>query len=285
MRVAVAESGDAAARVAAGLVERFIVASPSPALGLATGATMQGIFAELVRRHREQALSFAGVHAYLLDEYLDLDRHDPRAYRNVAHRLLVRHVDMGPDAVRGPNPHASDLVAECARYEQRVREASIGLQLLGIGSNGHIAFNEPGSPLEGTTRVVALSEQTRADNARFFPEGRSVPARAITQGIATILAAADLVLVACGEHKAEAVARALEGPVTEQVPASAIQLHPTATVLLDPGASSGLSRSILAAARGPVARAVSRDAGRSSRGRRPRAASTCAPGRRRRRER
>ena len=241
MRIIVAESGDAAARVAADLVERFIVASPSPALGLATGATMQGIFAQLVRRHREQALSFAGVHAYLLDEYLDLDRHDPCAYRNVAYRLLARHVDIAPNAVRGPNPHASDLVAECARYEQQVRQASIGLQLLGIGANGHIAFNEPGSPVDSTTRVVALSDKTRADNARFFPAGQPVPARAITQGIATIGAAAKLLLVACGEQKAEAVTRAVEGPVTEQVPASSIQLHPRVTVVLDPPAASFLS--------------------------------------------
>ena len=242
MKVVVAESADAAERVAADLVERFIVTSPSPALGLATGATMQGVFAELVRRHREQALSFAGVHAHLLDEYLDVDRHDPCAYRNVVHRLLARHVDIGPDAVRGPNPHASDLEAECARYEQQVRQASIGLQLLGIGTNGHIAFNEPGSPLDSTTRVVELSERTRADNARLFPAGRPVPARAITQGVATIGAAAELVLVACREHKARAVAAAVEGRVTEEVPASAIQLHPRVTVVLDLPAASLLSR-------------------------------------------
>ena len=202
MKVVVAESADAAERVAADLVERFVSASTSPALGLATGATMQGVFAELVRRQREKGLSFAGAHAYLLDEYLDLDRRDPCAFSNVACRLLAGHIDIGPGAVRGPNPHAADLDAECARYEREVRDAKIGLQLLGIGSNGHIAFNEPGSPLDSTTRVVELSERTRADNARFFPAGRPVPARAITQGVATIGAAAKLVLVACGEHKA-----------------------------------------------------------------------------------
>ena len=241
MKVVVAESGNAAGRVAADVVERFVSASMSPALGLATGETMQGMFSELARRHREQGLSFAGVHAHLLDEYLDLDRHDPCAYRNVAHRLLARHVDIGPDAVHGPNPHAADLDAECARYEREVRDAKIGLQLLGIGSNGHIAFNEPGSPVDSTTRVVELSERTRADNARFFPAGKPVPARAITQGIATIGAAAKLVLLACGEHKADAVARAVEGPVTVDVPASAIQLHPNVTVVLDPPAASFLS--------------------------------------------
>ena len=203
---------------------------------------MQGVFAELVRRQREKGLSFAGAHVYLLDEYLDLDRRDPCAYRNVARRLLTGHLDIGPDAVHGPNPHAADLDAECARYEQQVRDAKIGLQLLGIGSNGHIAFNEPGSPLDSTTRVVELSERTRADNARLFPAGQLVPARAITQGIVTISAAAKLLLVACGEHKAEAATRAVEGPVTEQVPASAIQLHPRVTVVLDLPAASRLSR-------------------------------------------
>ena len=202
---------------------------------------MEAVFVELVRRHREQGLSFARVGAYLLDEYLDVAHDDRCAYRNVVHRLLAGQVDMGSGAVHGPDPQALDVVAECARYERQVREASIGLQLLGIGSNGHIAFNEPGSPLDSATRVVELSEQTRADNARFFGAGRPVPARAITQGIATIGAAARLVLVACGEHKANAVARALEGPVTAEVPASALQLHPKVVVVLDRQASSGLA--------------------------------------------
>lgn len=243
MRVVVSESAAAAARVVADLVERFMISARRPALGLATGETMEAVFAELVRHHREQGLSFARVHAYLLDEYLDLDHDDRSAYRNVVHRLLANEVDMGPGAVDGPNPQALDVTAECARYERQVREASIGLQLLGIGANGHIAFNEPGSPLDSTTRVVELSEQTRADNARFFPAGQSVPARAITQGIATIAAAQELVLAACGEHKADAVARAVEGPVTSEIPASALQLHPRVTVVLDRWASSGLARS------------------------------------------
>lgn len=204
---------------------------------------METVFAELVRRHREQGLSFARVQVYLLDEYLDLGHDDGSAYRNVVHRLLAGQVDMGSSAVHGPNPQPLDVTAECARYERQVVAASIGLQLLGIGANGHIAFNEPGSPLDSVTRVVELSEQTRADNARFFPTGRAVPTRAITQGIATIGAAAQLVLVAYGEHKADAVARAVEGPVTAEIPASALQLHPRVTVVLDRWAASELARS------------------------------------------
>ena len=175
MRVVVAESADAAGRAAADLVARFITASPSSALGLATGETMEAVFAELVRRHHEQGLSFVGVDAYLLDEYVGLERCDPCAFRGVVHRLLAHHVDFRLGAVHGPDPAAADLDVECARYERQVRAASIGLQLLGIGSNGHIAFNEPGSPRDSTTRVVELSDQTRADNARFPPPPPASP--------------------------------------------------------------------------------------------------------------
>ena len=237
-----AEHRRGAADAAADIVERYVKGSRPAGLGLATGATMEALFAELARRHSQHGLSFADVEAYLLDEYIGLDPCDPCAYRNVAHRLMVRGVGLPLGALHGPDPAAPDLAAECARYEQEVRAAPIELQLLGIGTNGHIAFNEPGSALDSTTRVVMLSEQTRSDNARFFPGGQPTPAQAITQGIATILAATELVLIACGRHKAEAVARAVEGPVTAAVPASAIQLHPEVTVVLDPPASTGLCR-------------------------------------------
>ena len=226
---------------AADVVERFVATSDSPALGLATGQTMEGLFAELVSRYRRQRLSFRFVKAYLLDEYVGLDPYDPNTYRSVVHRLFTRHVDLDRASLHGPDPRAPDLGAECGRYEEEVRAASIGLQILGIGSNGHIAFNEPGTPFDGVTRVVELSEQTRDDNARFFPAGQPVPAQAMTQGIATILAASELLLLACGARKAGAVARALEGPVCDAVPASAIQLHSNVTVVLDPSAAQDLS--------------------------------------------
>lgn len=242
MEILVAADRVGAARLVADIVESYVRGSKRPRLGLATGATMEALFTELARRHRDRGLSFADVEAYLLDEYIGLGPGDLCSFRSVVHRLLTRHVDLRPDAVHGPEPAAADLGAECARYEREVRQAEVGLQLLGIGSNGHIAFNEPGSPLDSATRVVALSDQTRADNARFFPRGQSVPTRAITQGIATISAAGHLVLLACGRHKAAAVARALEGPVTCDAPASAIQLHPSVTVVLDSPASAGLAR-------------------------------------------
>ena len=238
-----ADDADRVAQEAADIVERFVSASESPALGLATGGTMEGLFAELVRRHRRRGLSFGAVDAYLLDEYVGLDRCDPNAYRSVVRRLFACRVDLEIGSLHGPDAQAPSLGAECARYERKVRAASIGLQVLGIGSNGHIAFNEPGTPFDSVTRVVELSRRTRGDNARFFPVENPVPARAITQGIATILAASELLLLACGAGKASAVARAVEGPITEALPASAVQLHSNVTVLLDPPAARGLSTS------------------------------------------
>ena len=243
MRIIVSNDPDSVVQEAAGIVERSVSASESLALGLATGGTMEGLFAELVSRYRRQSLSFRAVDAYLLDEYVGLDRCDPNTYRSVVRRLFARHVDLDSGSLHGPDPHAPNLGAECVRYEQEVKAASIGLQILGIGSNGHIAFNEPGTPFDSVTRVVELSGQTRDDNARFFPAGHSVPTQAMTQGIATILAASALLLLACGVDKASAVARAIEGPITDAVPASAIQLHSNAAVVLDPLAAQSLSMS------------------------------------------
>ena len=240
MRIIVADGPDGVVRRAADIVERFVSTSESRALGLATGQTMEGLFAELVDRHR-QGLSFRAVDAYLLDEYVGLELGDPNAYRSVVGHLFAQHVDLDDGSLHGPDPRAPDPDAECARYEREVRDASISLQILGIGSNGHIAFNEPGTQFDSITRVVELSEQTRSDNARFFVAGHSVPTRAMTQGIATILAASKLLLVAFGAGKASAVAQAVEGPVSGAVPASAIRLHPNVTVVLDPLASQQLT--------------------------------------------
>ena len=241
MRIESVPDSGAAAQRTADIVERFVDTAATAALGVATGATMEAPLAEIARRHRVGRLNLARTAVYLLDEYVGLKPSDRCAYRSVVERLLVRDTGMRPEAVYSPDPHAPDLRAECDRYEQQVRQARIGLQLLGIGTNGHIAFNEPGSPFASTTRVVRLSSQTRADNAPFFLHGDAPPVEAITQGIDTILAAGALLLVAVGEHKAHAVSLAIEGPVTESVPASAIQLHSDVTIVLDSSAASLLS--------------------------------------------
>ena len=236
----VARDGDELAALAADAVQDGLRDAAAPLLGLATGGSVAGLYGELIRRHRQGGLSFTAVRAFLLDEYLGLPADHPKAYRNVIRRLLADHVDFDPSAVAGPDPQATDLRAECARYD-RLLAGGVDLQILGIGRNGHIAFNEPGSSLDGTTRVVVISDATRRDNARFFDRPNQVPRRAITQGIGTIRRARCLLLVAAGESKSGALQAALEGPVTTEVPASALQLHPQVTVVADRAAASALS--------------------------------------------
>ena len=251
LRLLVARDAGELSALAADVVHDVLSRSPAPVLGLATGGSVAGLYAELIRRHQRDGLSFAGVRAFLADEYLGLPADHPQAYRNVIRRLLADHVDLAPGAVAGPHTAAPDLAAECARYDRllaaecarydRLLAAGVDLQVLGIGRNGHIAFNEPGSSLTGSTRVVTISEQTRRDNARFFGDPADVPRRAITQGIGTIRRAAHLLLVAAGESKAIALRAALEGPVTTAVPASALQLHQNVTVVADQAAASALA--------------------------------------------
>ncbi len=245
MRVVVAASRQAATSEAAGLVERFVrdgdACTQTLGLGLAVGETMRPLFAELVRRHRHCGLSFASVDAYLLDEYVGLRPGDPQLFSEITKKQFVEHSDIGVSSFHCPNPNAADLHAERARYERVVRDAHVGLQLLGIGLNGHIGFNEPGSTADSVTRVVELSEQTRIANAANFPDRQAVPTLAITQGISTIMSANRLVLMAFGSKKANIVARALQEPATPKVPASVIRSHPDVTVLLDQPAASSLS--------------------------------------------
>jgi glucosamine-6-phosphate deaminase len=160
----------------------------------------------------------------------------------VIRRDFVEHVDLPDVHVFGPDGGAEDLQAEAQRYEAAVRDARVDVQLLGLGANGHIGFNEPGSALDSRTRVVTLTEQTRGDNARFFDDLEAVPRQAITQGLTTICAAQRIVLLVLGERKAEALRDALEGPVDAACPASVLQTHPDAHVLADPAATALLSR-------------------------------------------
>ena len=241
MQVFIAADAAAAAEKAADMVENVVRARSRPRIGMATGSTMVGIYRSLVDRYQAGALSFAGTSVFLLDEYAGLDPEHPQAFRNVIRKGLSDLVDLSGDAVFGPDGKATDLEAEARRYDQLVSEAPIDIQLLGIGSNGHIAFNEPGTPFEAPSSVVALSEQTRRDNARFFSSKDEVPRQAITQGIGTILQARRILLVALGAHKARPIRDAVEGPVSIETPASAIQLHADVSVVLDAEAASLLS--------------------------------------------
>lgn len=226
------EGGEVAARELA----RVIAARESPVLGIATGSTPQTTWRALADR----GLDLGRARAFALDEYLDIADGHPESYRAVVDREVVAPLGMDRAHVRTPGDDGKDEDAP-ARYERDIAAAGgVDVQVLGIGTNGHIAFNEPGSSLASRTRIARLTEQTRRDNARFFDTPDDVPTLCITQGIGTILEARRIVLIAYGEGKAAAVAAALEGPVTAAVPGSALQLHRDVTVVLDQAAASSL---------------------------------------------
>ena len=228
--------------LAADAVEAVVRSGPGAVLGLATGSSPLKVYDELVRRHVHDGLSFAGVRAFMLDEYVGLPVDHPQRYRNVIETEIASRVDFAPGAVQGPDGNAQDLVAACAAYEESIAGAGgVDLQILGIGTDGHIAFNEPGSSLASRTRIKTLTAQTREDNARFFGDDvERVPRHCLTQGLATIMSARHLVLLATGKGKAEAVHQLVEGPVSAMWPATIMQMHPHATVLVDDAAASRL---------------------------------------------
>ena len=241
MEVVILPSRQEIAELAAAAVVRLLTDKPDAVLGLATGSSPLGVYAELIRRCQAGDVSFARARGFLLDEYVGLPAGHPQAYRSVIRRELEERVDFAPGAVTGPDGSADDIAAACSAYEESIRAAGgVDLQLLGIGTDGHIGFNEPGSSLASRTRIKTLTEQTRADNARFFASPDEVPRHVVTQGLGTISDARHLVLLATGETKADAVAAMVEGPVTAFCPASVLQLHPHASVLLDDAAASGL---------------------------------------------
>jgi glucosamine-6-phosphate deaminase len=242
MEVVILPDADAIGRLAADIVEAALRQADRPVIGLATGSSPLTTYGELVRRHRVNGLSFAHATTFLLDEYVGLPPNHPQRYRAVIEQELTGSVNIPAAAIQAPDGNAADIPRECANYEAAIVEAGgIDLQLLGIGSDGHLAFNEPGSSLASRTRIKTLTNRTRQDNARFFGSLDEVPQHVITQGLATILAARHLLLLASSHTKATAILDAIEGPVTASCPASILQLHPHATVLLDASAASRLA--------------------------------------------
>lgn len=242
MEVVITTTVEDAGRVVADVITQALRGG-ARVLGLATGSSPLAAYRELARRHREEGLSFAGVRAFLLDEYVGLPASHPQSYARVIRDELVDAVDLDPGHVHGPAGDAADPLAEARRYDEALRAAGpVDLQVLGIGVNGHLGFNEPGSSLTSRTRVKTLTARTRQDNARFFTGADAVPRHVLTQGLGTITEARHLVLTASGEHKAVAVAAAVEGPVTASCPASVLQLHPHVTVVVDEAAAAGLAQ-------------------------------------------
>jgi len=241
MEVLIQKDEQAAAKLVAALVARALRARPGLVLGLATGRTMEAVYAELVRLHGEEDLDFSMCRTFNLDEYVGLHPEDPNSYRYFMNTRLFKHVNIDLKNTNVPDGVASDLKEECRRYERRIEESGgIDLQLLGIGVAGHIGFNEPLSALRSRTREKALTPTTIRQNAELFGSPDRMPKRGITMGVGTILESRSCLLLATGAAKARIVAKAVEGPVTAMVSASALQIHPQCRVVVDEAAASEL---------------------------------------------
>ncbi|WP_449278273.1 glucosamine-6-phosphate deaminase [Leucobacter sp. GX24907] len=245
MHVVIVQDPAEVARTAADLMASVIrerAAEGIPAvLGLATGSTPEGTYAELARRVEDGSLDTAGVQAFALDEYAGLSADHPASYRAFVEQRVTKPLRLDPARVHVPDGTAEDLDAACADYERLIAEVDgVDLQLLGIGGNGHLGFNEPASAFDSRTRVKTLAPRTRIDNSRHFDSLEEVPTHCITQGLGTIRDAKRLLLVAQGLEKADAVARMVEGPVTSICPATVLQFHPAVTVIVDRAAASRL---------------------------------------------
>lgn len=241
MEIILVESEKTGALLAARLIARQIRLKPDAVLGLATGATPVPIYAELVRMHREEGLSFRRVTTFNLDEYVGLPPDHFASYRRYMQEHLFGKVDLLPEKTHVPDGMARDITACCADYEERIRRVGgVDLQLLGLGQDGHIGFNEPSSSLASRTRLKTLTPHTLAANRPGFPPGQEVPRHVLTMGVGTIMEARRCLLVAFGPRKSTAVARMVEGPLTAMVPASILQMHPVATVIVDGEAARDL---------------------------------------------
>ncbi len=241
MEVIIQPNEEAAASLVARVTARELRSNPNLVLGLATGSTMERVYRDLVRLHTEEKLDFSLCRTFNLDEYVGLFPSDPNSYRHYMNQHLFRHVNVDPRNTYLPNGLATDLDEECRRYEATIqRFGGIDLQLLGIGKAGHIGFNEPLSALNSRTRVKALTPTTLKQNAPFFGGEEHMPRRAITMGVGTILECRRCLLLATGESKAEVIAKAVEGPITSMISATALQLHRRCTVVVDEAAASKL---------------------------------------------
>jgi glucosamine-6-phosphate deaminase len=242
MEVLILPDTGAIGRLGADAIAALLQRKPTAVLGLATGSSPLAIYDEVAARCDAGLVSFRAARGFTLDEYVGLPPEHPERYRTVIDTVLVSRVDFAPDAVQGLDGEAADIPAACADYEHAIRDAGgVDLQILGIGTDGHIAFNEPGSSLASRTRIKTLTRQTRIDNARFFGgDIESVPTHCLTQGLATIMEARHVIVVATGRSKAEAVHHLVEGAVSALWPATILQHHPHVTVLLDDAAARRL---------------------------------------------
>ena len=241
MEVIILDSYEEISRAAAQIVAETVHNKPNAVLGLATGSTPLGLYKELARMHKEEGLDFSQVTTFNLDEYVGLPPSHEQSYHYFMYENFFKHINIPLENTHVPSGISDNYQVFCEWYERRIKECGgIDLQVLGIGSDGHIAFNEPTSSLGSRTRIKTLARQTIEDNSRFFDKHEDVPVYAITMGVGTILEARKLMLLANGKGKAAAVAAAVEGPVASMITASALQLHRDSVVLVDRDAAGQL---------------------------------------------
>ncbi|MBS3798748.1 glucosamine-6-phosphate deaminase [Pseudoalteromonas sp. BDTF-M6] len=242
MQIVILKDATAVAHYGGELFAAQLKKQPASVLGLATGSTPVTLYQNLIKLNQQGDITFAQAQSFNLDEYLGLPGEHPQSYRYFMNQQLFNHIDIDINNTHVPPGNADDPIAACEQYERQIAEAGgIDLQLLGIGRNGHIGFNEPSSGLTSRTRVKTLTKATIADNARFFAEGEYQPHLSITMGIGTILDAKKVVLLATGESKAAAIAATVEGPLSAACPASALQMHQNAVLVIDEAAASKLA--------------------------------------------
>jgi len=243
MRVIISKNYEEMGKKAAEIVAERLRKKPDLVLGLATGSTPVGMYKELIRMHKEGNLDFSKVKTFNLDEYCGLSPDHPQSYHYFMWENLFNHININPANVYIPSGDIENVEAFCKWYEEKIKEAGgIDLQVLGIGRDGHIGFNEPGSSLTSRTRIKTLTEETVEDNARFFERKEDVPRYAVSMGLGTIMEAKECLLLANGANKAEAIQKAIEGPVSASITASLLQFHPRAIFILDEEASKNLKR-------------------------------------------
>ncbi len=233
MKIIIVENYDEMSDQGAELIAQVIQNDPCATLGLATGSTPIGLYQRLIKKNERGEISFKDVKTVNLDEYVGLNGENEQSYRYFMNVQLFNHVNIDKNNTHVPCGVADDMEKECERYTALLQENPQDIQLLGLGSDGHIGFNEPGSPFEGHTHVVELEESTIRDNARLFARIEDVPRRAITMGIADVMQAKSILLLANGANKAAAVKAMIQGEVDENCPASILQRHNNVTVIID----------------------------------------------------
>ena len=243
MEIIIQPSAAEASLVAARLIARTVRNKPQAVLGLATGSTPLKLYQELIRMHQEEDLDFSQVTTFNLDEYIGLPPDHAQSYYHFMHENFFNHVNVDPKNVHIPDGMTQDVPGFCEAYEREISAAGgIDLQILGIGTDGHVGFNEPTSSLASRTRIKTLTQQTLEDNTRFFDNPAEQPHHVITMGVGTILDSRQIIMLAFGENKADAVAQSVEGPITSMLPASALQLHAKTHFIVDETAAGGLSK-------------------------------------------